>query len=317
MSNASSDTNLSVFSFDGMLEMETDSSDPDTHTAEGYTYGRREVKGTKLQKWIDGDTEVECRVKPVKLTWGDIVALGARAKLKDIYSRENARLLSSIGIDLSQYSGPGPNGEFAKLSILQEITADDYPSNVESDAEITLEPAKYPRRNRWEAYIGKGVICMSELFRWYKVGLFSSEVIHTFYTRYYPIESLTCCFVCSVINVNTTKFIERLYTKKGYPFTCLFGDNWREVAKVRVWEFGTAEYKALLGTRVGGVVASLVLGAFPPGTKRITSIQTNYKPINTPNPEMFILNMKFEISTMETGTPLRQDSAPIDSSACT
>lgn len=314
MSDASSDTNFSVFSWEGDMAV-TDSSDPDAHTAEGYQYGRREIRGNQFQKWIDGDTEVECRVNPVTMTWDDMGA-DEHFKLKEELTLHNATMLGSMGIDPLKETGPGPNGEFAKVSVTLDTSNE--PSNVgpslEVSSNIIIDPSK---RNRWVAYIGKGFVCMSELFRWYKVGRFSSEVVHSLYTHYYPIDSLSHCLVFAIVNLNTVNFIERLYAKKGYPSNCLDGADWQEVEKVRVWEYGTPEYKGLLGTRIGGVVAALVLGAFPRGTKRIANIKTCFSPSNFPHPEMFILSMKFEIATIGAETSVQQGSTPTDPSVCT
>jgi hypothetical protein len=43
---------------------------------------------------------------------------------------------------------------------------------------------------------------------------------------------------------------------------------------VRTWEYDGDEYKALLGTQIGKIAASFVLGAFTRGTHRICRVVT-------------------------------------------
>lgn len=80
-------------------------------------------------------------------------------------------------------------------------------------------------------------------------------------------EDLKYVFQCNIINPETMLFVQKsLYVAAN-------GLGWPD-DRLRVWEEDTAEYQALLGTRLAKGVAYLVLGAFPRGTRRIARIVT-------------------------------------------
>jgi hypothetical protein len=63
-----------------------------------------------------------------------------------------------------------------------------------------------------------------------------------------------------IVNEHTTDFLkEQFYAENS--------GRQLPTDEPQIFEYGTAEYEALLGTRTGAVVAYLVLGAFQRGTR--------------------------------------------------
>ncbi|CAI7661860.1 unnamed protein product [Penicillium pancosmium] len=89
------------------------------------------------------------------------------------------------------------------------------------------------------------------------------------YTRNFEMDTLRYVFVQHVINEETAPFVKRaLYTENTRP-----GLAWPK-REPEIWDHNTPEYDGILGSRIGKVIAYLVLGAFPRGTRRITRIAT-------------------------------------------
>ncbi|KAJ5115700.1 hypothetical protein N7456_000048 [Penicillium angulare] len=71
------------------------------------------------------------------------------------------------------------------------------------------------------------------------------------------LDSLRHIYVCYIVNRQTHKLLET------------YGQGRRQ------FDHGTPEYEAILGTRIGRMVASVVLGGFTRGTRRISRIVGN------------------------------------------
>lgn len=92
-----------------------------------------------------------------------------------------------------------------------------------------------------------------------------SEVSLAFYETDYLIDTLGHVIITNVVNEDTIFFL----SGELHGDHLEFSDDWW-----RTWECGTPEYDALLGTRIGKMVAYMVLGGFERGTKRISRINT-------------------------------------------
>jgi hypothetical protein len=104
------------------------------------------------------------------------------------------------------------------------------------------------------------------MFRNNMGGFFVSEVLKAVYEEYFVLESLKTVLVVDS-TVETKEFVKnQLYPMKGL--------RWPDGGVQRSWVNGKPEFEALLGTKVGRVVARLVLGAFERGSKRIYNIVT-------------------------------------------
>lgn len=118
----------------------------------------------------------------------------------------------------------------------------------------------------WDGRTGPGTIFIEDVQRASgSTNPHISEITQAVYTRNHDIESLKRVFVCDIANTATVDLIKnKLYSQAN-------GLSWPD-PNVRIWEYGTPEYQALLGTPIGKMVAALVLGAFPRGTRRIVRI---------------------------------------------
>lgn len=110
-----------------------------------------------------------------------------------------------------------------------------------------------------------------------------SEITTACYQRHFPIAGLKHIFITRIANPDTASCIKKRIqsSRRSWP-SC--GEQ--------EWAFGTPEYDALLGTRLGKVAAYIVLGAFDRGTRRIARIVTWPGRGNSPN-------MRFEIEILE------------------
>lgn len=79
-------------------------------------------------------------------------------------------------------------------------------------------------------------------------------------------EGLEWVFIMSVINTQALTYIQ----------DDLYGGNWEwePDSGLRNWYFGTPQYDALKGTRIGKMVSNLVLGGFSRSTRRVRQIIT-------------------------------------------
>lgn len=125
------------------------------------------------------------------------------------------------------------------------------------------------RQIAWGGLVGPGVIVLDDIER--PPGSSApaiSEVSRALYMRHRAMDTLKHVFVTTIVNPETLHFIsQRLYSARN-------GLTWgsKSEATPLAWNEGTAEYDALLGTRIGKTIAYLVLGAFERGTRRIARI---------------------------------------------
>jgi hypothetical protein len=126
--------------------------------------------------------------------------------------------------------------------------------------------AKEGSCNLYQTLLGEGRIYAQDISR--EDGPYYSEIATALYKARAPIETLRHVYFDNVVNIDTIRFVRnRLYTAEN-------GLNWPPDRSVMVWEYGTAEYQGLLGTRLGKVVAYIVLGAFPRGTRYISKVSS-------------------------------------------
>jgi hypothetical protein len=112
-----------------------------------------------------------------------------------------------------------------------------------------------------------------------------SEVLGAAYDSQYALSTLKYVFVDNVVDKETREFcLTQLFTARN-------GLSWPPPGnKVIVWRHGAAEFRALLGTPIGRVVASLVLAAYGQGVPRIASIAVFRTEFLIP-----YLNMRFDL----------------------
>ncbi|KAJ6092597.1 hypothetical protein N7486_007886 [Penicillium sp. IBT 16267x] len=99
----------------------------------------------------------------------------------------------------------------------------------------------------------------------------SDAVISMYREMYGTTEMLRYIFASTIINTQTTEYIESLYPG-GWRNIPHYQDGEENLSKPDFYPRGTPEYQEILGTRIGRTVGSIVLSGFPRGTRRITGI---------------------------------------------
>ncbi|KAJ5580264.1 uncharacterized protein N7459_006249 [Penicillium hispanicum] len=226
-------------------------------------YGKRQTDGQRIQKWMEQQPAASdnCPIQSCTLQLDEIEAW------KPVTKRDN----------VPSYVA----GELQRLG----ITTDDGPL----DKILVTESAVVANRandkiNSWEGRVAPGTIWMERIFR--RDGHYTSQIAHAVYAGKYPIDTLKRVLVTDVRNLDTKPFVQnKLYVRRN-------GLRW-PVFEPQSWERGTPQYEGLLGTRIGKVVAYLVLGAFERGSRRISRIVTWIEE------EMYDLQMRFDIEEIE------------------
>ncbi|CAI7594006.1 unnamed protein product [Penicillium glandicola] len=119
--------------------------------------------------------------------------------------------------------------------------------------------------NDYMLQTGPGVIFAMDSFR--PDSTYWAQIAQAVYQDEHPIADLKYVFQCNIISPETMLFVQKsIYVASN-------GLGWPD-DRLHVWEENTAEYQALLGTRLAKGVAYLVLGAFPRGKRRIVRIVT-------------------------------------------
>jgi hypothetical protein len=121
----------------------------------------------------------------------------------------------------------------------------------------------------WIGHTGPGMITLDQIERNEDYGApYISQITQPLYKSNFDLDGLRYVFVTNVKNKETLQFIKRqLYNEANTGLT------WPDDI-AQPWEIGTSEYDALLGTRLGKMVAYFLLGAFGRGTRRIQRIVT-------------------------------------------
>lgn len=210
-------------------------------------YGQLQRDGAQRREWMEDAGKPGCFVERATLTFD---------AFRQQYPVDDPIETPFLGDDLTsqavQLGLPGDNPEVDGMYHLYRI---------ECFRLIT-----------WHGMIGPGVLVLDNIERPPSSSApVVSEISQALYQRHCDMESLKHVFVTSIVNEGTLAFItKRLYSAAN-------GLSWQigieDVDAIpRTWEYGTAEYDALLGTRIGKTIAYLVLGAFERGTRHVARI---------------------------------------------
>ncbi|KAJ5925363.1 hypothetical protein N7454_008002 [Penicillium verhagenii] len=228
-------------------------------TSPAASFGSFQTDGKQRRLWIADPNEPACFVEKSTLTYAQIEQKYGRVKCGTVEPEK-----------------------FMEESMLQKVTEirRDLGSNVTSNHDEYENFTIHHRLFNWYGVVGPGLLIIEVMNRirnphsFEEVGDEGAEVppasalAQAFYQRNYDIHTLRSVYVTTVINENTLDFIaEQLYPAVNLAWHA-DGDNFR------TWNYATPAYDGLLGTRIGKVIAYLVLGAFPRGTHRITRIVT-------------------------------------------
>lgn len=229
---------------------------PIQSTASESLYGELQDAGSLLQKAIV-DPNQPCLIRPSTLTFKDLGHWNSE----------------------EFWEGPPDNVKDKVTSMLL--------SNDDLGYQLTSMSAG---EDYWVGRTAPGVLFIEVMYRGpNSTEPHSSQIAQAVYQKDHPIKDLRYVFVVDIGNEETKHFIEtQLYTDEN-------GDFRRDRA-LRVWRYGTPEYQALIGTRIGKTVAYLVLGAFARGSRRISRIMTWYSAPDGADPGE--LQMRFDIENV-------------------
>ncbi|KAJ5980222.1 hypothetical protein N7481_007520 [Penicillium waksmanii] len=105
---------------------------------------------------------------------------------------------------------------------------------------------------------GQGVLFIEDIMRSKgSTGPWISEISKVVYEDHFALDTLRHVFVTNISNEETKTFVNARLN--------LGRDE-------KVWESDAPQFQEILGTRIGKLVAYLLLGAFPRGTRKISRI---------------------------------------------
>lgn len=237
-------------------------------TLQAPRFGRCQTQGAQRRRWIANPDEPGCYIHPSELTY---------SQLRTMYP-------SSITWNYSTAE------EFAATHLLREIPELRDPPM--SYREYTLLSSNL----YWYGTTGPGIIVIKQIDRSQSADEVPpvSAVTQALYEHFFRIDSLRHVYVNDVTNTGTRQLIQgRLYNdSQAANISYIHGQlpDW----DLRIWSYGSPEYDAILGTRIGKIVAYLVLGAFERGTRRISKIVT-YSLRARPD---YFIHMRFDIDSL-------------------
>ncbi|KAJ5186333.1 hypothetical protein N7449_011097 [Penicillium cf. viridicatum] len=125
----------------------------------------------------------------------------------------------------------------------------------------------YKRESEYQHCFAEGVIIGECIYRY--TGPNWSNIAIAQYKFDHPIDTLKYLYFTNVQNEETLPYVQEIL----YPRHDV---NWPYVDRIesQVWEYGTEDYREILGTKLGKAAACLVLGAWERGTHRIARVHT-------------------------------------------
>jgi hypothetical protein len=219
--------------------------------AQTVKYVKFQEAGAQRRRWIADPEEPDCTIPRSTLTFADI-DLGSDPVMKNkTIHKAFEQPVRDLGLP-NEWDTPVVRG----MSVYRYIDI----------ANGTVG---------FKGWSGPGLIALDTVSRSQGQGPPVSQIAQAVYEKDFAISELRYVFVKSVINEETIGFVEEtLYPANDLQWST--GPAWQYSWQYtpRTWAYGTSEYDALLGTRIGKLVAYIVLGAFPRGTRRIERIVT-------------------------------------------
>lgn len=216
----------------------------------GYKYGELQKSGEQRRQWIDNPDDDSCPIQGSSLTLHD---------LRNDYTvnRPTRRgLIQTL------------RGQVADIGLPNEFDNPVHPSVYQS---WDIQENDF----RWTGAMWDNMISLDDIRRETDSNAPQiSEVTLALFRTLYNLDDLRYIFVTMVLNTETQNFVtSQLYSDENqleWPVGRLSVD----LADNQVWEHGTPEYDALLGTRIGKLIAYIVIGGFYRGSTRIARIVT-------------------------------------------
>ncbi|KAJ5377039.1 hypothetical protein N7509_013925 [Penicillium cosmopolitanum] len=216
-----------------------------TATPRPLKYGRIQSEGEKRKQWLEDPNEPNCYIQRSTLTIEDL-----RTDYKLPCTPHPCSLESVLTLHWMELGPP----EMPRSPIKEN----NFRSFHIMHHDFT-----------WIGHTGPDMITLDQIERNEDYGApHISQITQALYQSNFDLDGLRYAFVTNVKNTETLQFIKRqLYNEANTGLT------WpNDIAQP--WEIGTSEYDALLGTRIGKMVAYFLLGAFGRGTRRIQRIVT-------------------------------------------
>jgi hypothetical protein len=224
-----------------------------------FRYGALQEEGAKLQRWIDGHWS-----RRSTASISNLDALGLETEGWD-FTEDFKGLPVEVRADAIAQG----------LPYEQDANIDDTTyHSFKVQKEMRVDPMEIQTGDEWMGRIGPGVIFLEHLRRIKdSPNPHISQISKALYmVDHYTMDTLKHVYVIEVVNGETGRFVtQQLYTMAN-------GLNWI-VPVAHTWEYGTPEYQAILGTRIGKTVAYILLDSFEPGTHLISRIVTLPDPV--------------------------------------
>lgn len=234
-------------------------------------FARCQTQGAQRRRWIANSNEPGCYIHRSELTFSYL------------------RTMHPSGVTWN-YS---TTEESMSTHLIQEIPELNDPPMSYRDYTL-LSPYIY-----WSGTTGPGIVVINQIDRTHFADEIPpvapvSGVTQAIYEHFFHINDLRHVYVNNVVNTGTRELVQgQLYTPPRTTTRSYIHDQLPDW-DLRIWTYESPEYDAILGTRIGKVVAYLVLGAFERGTRKISRIVT-YS-LRT-RPKHFI-HMRFDIETI-------------------
>ncbi|OOQ88743.1 hypothetical protein PEBR_11258 [Penicillium brasilianum] len=205
---------------------------PPSTGEEAHLYERLRTNGAHLERAME-DPSVACGVRRNTMTLDDL-------EISDSWEvKIRTTNLLPYGYENSDVADLElPEGPFKKFSI-------ELPKN-ENDTYLGTS---------WVGLAKEGVLFVERIAR-KDLGPYASELGIMAYERVAALSTLKTMFVANIVNQETRPVARTI----------------RRGAEFKTFERGSPEFRALLGTGIGRVVAYTVLGAFGQGVKRVSKI---------------------------------------------
>lgn len=221
-----------------------------------------ERQGEIMQMWVENTGPFKCPIRKSRLCFEFLQGSG-----------KWTAYMNSIYLDEKWTSWADGMG------MVSTDTEEEHGGQI-YEAIVSKYTRQLPTLTRWEGRIGRGVIVTDKFRREKGSGdPYMSDIMKSVYEFHFPIESLKHVVFASVIEKATYGFItselygpHRSYTPLDEP---------------RMWENPSPEFRGILGTPIGKVAGSFVIGAYGRGLKRIVRIVTFYTD--------YALNVQFDL----------------------
>lgn len=213
-------------------------------------YGGHQARGRRIQGWLNDPTIPGCHITGAgALTYQAInnwIPVTETYILPDV---ESQREISDIA-EQSNINGPW---------VYHMLMSHEMSSSV---------PPRLINLNSFESFTSPGWMFLMSIFR--HDGPQWSQIAQVMYERVSPISTLRHIVVTDIQNEDTKDLIlDQIYGIRNRLMRL-------SPLQDRTFAYGSAEYEAVLGTRLGSVVSYIILGALPRGTRRISQISVSF-----------------------------------------